>query len=55
MKKGLAQYLIAAVLVLLAAIAVTQGDPATAGLGWVRAATEAAWPAADPQAPSANP
>ncbi|MDA7416679.1 hypothetical protein PGB34_09915 [Xenophilus arseniciresistens] len=50
MKKGLAQYLIAAVLVLLAAIAVMQGDPALAGLGWVRAATEVAAPAGPPEA-----
>ena len=45
MKKGLTQYIIAGVLTLLAALAVSQGDVGTAGLGWVRASTEAAMPA----------
>ncbi|WP_225783894.1 hypothetical protein [Xenophilus sp. Marseille-Q4582] len=48
MKKGLAQYLIVGLLALLAALAVAQGDVALAGLGWVRASTEAATPAGGP-------
>lgn len=46
MKKGLAQYIIVGLIALLAALAVTQGDVGLAGLGWVRASTEAATPAA---------
>lgn len=46
MKKGLAQFIIVGLITFLAALAITQGDVGLAGLGWVRASTEAATPAA---------
>lgn len=56
MKKGLAQYIVVGVAALLAALAVMQGDVGLAGLGWVRASTEAATPSATAaQAPATRP
>ena len=46
MKNGLAQFIVVGLITFLAAMAVTQGDVGSAGLGWVRASTEAATPAA---------
>lgn len=56
MKKGLAQYIVVGVAALLAALAVMQGDVGLAGLGWVRASTEAATPSATAaEAPATRP